>query len=322
MTSSFTLKDNQTNEEYNFAMVKSDKGTDAIDFSNLTKLTGYFSYDPGLKSTAVCKSSICYIDGKSGILEYRGNDINNLVQSYDYTDVAHLLMYSQFPNKNEKDRIQRTIKEEQENLYYLDQILNTLNPNYSPIDNLKTLFSIYIAHNKKETDDKLISKTLGAIPALIYMAYARKSLVTLGDGSKNIFLLNYFDDKQLNINLIENFEKFLILHAEHEQNASTSAVRIIGAAGNSPLNSILSGILALEGTRHGGANEAVVKMLEQIDSYHDLKELINDAKNRKIKIPGLGHRVYNTTDPRAIILKKICQDMDIKNPLLEKALEL
>ena len=131
--------------------------------------------------------------------------------------------------------------------------------------------------------------------------------------------MNFFDCTSINPEIVYTFQKFLILHAEHEQNASTSAVRVIGSAGNSPLNSIFSGMLALEGTRHGGANEAVIKQLQFIDN---IQSFLNKAKNDKIKIPGLGHRVYRTTDPRAIELKKLCSIFPTKNDLFTKALQL
>ena len=316
---SFTLRNNSSGKEFEFPTIQGKKGNNGIDFSNLYLSTGYYSYDPGLKSTATCKSSICFIDGQQGILEYRGYNICDLIKKHDFLDIAYLLIFKKFPSPNIKEERKNYIIEEQKHLDYLFPILKFLNSSNAPIDNLKILYSHYTAHNKKENIDKLIFKILGAMPLLIYMAYSKKPPAFTDSDCGKCFLMNYFECTSINPVIVNTFQKFLILHAEHEQNASTSAVRVIGSAGNSPLNSIFSGMLALEGTRHGGANEAVIKQLQFIDN---IQSFLNKAKNDKIKIPGLGHRVYRTTDPRAIELKKLCSIFPTKNDLFTKALQL
>ena len=316
---SFVLHNSLSSEEYEFPIIKGEKGDCGIDFSNLHLYTGYYSYDPGLKSTAICKSSICFIDGTYGVLEYRGYNICDLIKDYDFIDISYLLIFNNFPSFDIKEKIKGYIIEEQKNLDYLFPILHSLNCRNTPIDNLKILYSHYTAQNKNEVSDKLIFKILGAMPLLIYMAYSKEAPLYIHSDCSKCFLMNYFKQGSVNIEIVNIFQKFLILHAEHEQNASTSAVRIIGSAGNSPLNSIFSGILALEGTRHGNANEAVIKLLQSIS---DIPEFLKNVKNTKARIPGWGHRVYKTIDPRAVELKKLCSYFPSNNDLFEKAITL
>ena len=150
---SFTLRNNLSGKEFEFPTIQGKKGNSGIDFSNLYSSTGYYSYDPGLKSTATCKSSICFIDGQQGILEYRGYNICDLIKKYDFLDIAHLLIFKHFPSSNIKEEIKDYIIEEQKHLDYLFPILKFLNNSNAPIDNLKILYSYYTAHNKKENTE-------------------------------------------------------------------------------------------------------------------------------------------------------------------------
>ena len=209
---SFTLRNNSSGKEFEFPTIQGKKGNNGIDFSNLYLSTGYYSYDPGLKSTATCKSSICFIDGQQGILEYRGYNICDLIKKHDFLDIAYLLIFKKFPSPNIKEEIKNYIIEEQKHLDYLFPILKFLNSSNAPIDNLKILYSHYTAHNKKENIDKLIFKILGAMPLLIYMAYSKKPPAFTDSDCGKCFLMNYFECTSINPVIVNTFQKFLILH--------------------------------------------------------------------------------------------------------------
>lgn len=308
---------------YSFDLIAGNKNDVGIDLRLLHEKTGLFSYDSGLRSTAICRSGISYIDETKGKLFYRGHIISELVDKYDFLSVAYLLIYGKFPTEKAQQDFQGEI-----NLDYssLSALLpsNRFPENIIPIDALKICLSLLIANKSDKKYNETIPAILSYMPMIIaHIANKQKNkeIFIKGDYVET-FLCNYFNKQEVSATTIRLIQKFLILHMDHEQNASTTAVRIIGATGNSPLNSIFSGILALEGSRHGGANEQVINMLKNIDSYKDMLRLIENAKNNKECIFGLGHRVYRTIDPRAIILKNLCREYFSDNPLLQKAQQL
>ncbi len=309
---------------YDFPVVRGHRNSAGINFCTLYEKTGLFSYDSGLRSTAVCQSAISYIDSVNGNLFYRGYNVEELINKYDYLDVARLLIYGKIPSPRSGNNFLPNI-----NLDYsaLNKLLSATKSNINnaaPIDLLKIFMSLAVAQNSDQDSNNTITNILSLMPMMISHIANRKRKHNLYTGESYIetFLRNYYNLPDVDPLTIDLIQKFLILHMEHEQNASTTAVRIIGATGNSPLNSVFSGILALEGTRHGGANEQVLKMLNKINSRKDMQTLIADAKNNKQRISGLGHRVYKTTDPRAKILKHLCLKHFSSHPLLQKAIEL
>ena len=329
---------------YTLPIVRGTEGDKAIDISTLLRDTGYITLDNGYKNTGSCTSTITYLDGNRGILRYRGYPIEQLAENCIFVEVAYLLIHNKLPNKKEledfKALLERFALIHEDMIHFLDHFP----PNSSPMSILSVMvnslcnFYPELEHEPRTHIDitaaRLISK-IRTIAAFSYkksmghpLVYPRHDLSYCGN-----FLNMMFDKPVKPYTLIPEVEaalnKLLILQADHEQNCSTSTVRLAGSSEANIYASIAAGINALWGRLHGGANQAVVDMLKNIYADgRDYKKYIKKAKdpNDPFRLFGFGHRVYKTYDPRATIIKKTCDEiltiLDISDPLLDIAKEL
>jgi len=329
---------------YTLPIVEGTEGDRAIDITNLLKESGHITLDYGYKNTGSCTSSITYLDGKEGILRYRGYNIEDLASKCLFVEVSYLLLHGKLPNKKELESFQELIARfaliHEDMIHFFDHF-----PSHaSPMSILSVMVNSLINYYPEMSDDpmrdiditstRLLSK-IRTIAAFSYkksigqpLVYPRNDLSYCGN------FLNMMFDKPVKPyfvkpEVVAALNKLLILHADHEQNCSTSTVRLVGSAGVNLYAAISAGINALWGPLHGGANEAVIDMLETIyadDS--DFEKYIAQAKDKSdpFKLSGFGHRVYNTYDPRGKIIKESCDEilnvLDISDPLLDIAQEL
>lgn len=319
-------------------------GPDALDIRSFYQETGLFCYDPGFLSTASCSSGITYIDGDKGILLYRGYPIEDLVEKCDFLDIAYLLFYGELPRAEQRESfessiMQHTMVHEQLRSFFqgfrrdahpmaiMVGVVGALSAFYH--DNL----DIYDAKQREMASHRLIAK-MPTIAAMAYnysrgcpLPYPQNNLTYAQNFLKMMFAVPS-ETYQINPVVARAIDIIFILHADHEQNASTSTVRLAGSSKANPFACIASGIAALWGPAHGGANEAVLTMLQQIGTKENIAKFIERAKdkNDSFRLMGFGHRVYKNHDPRARIMRKACHDvldqLKLDDPLLEIALEL
>lgn len=332
------------NTKYLLPLIEGVEGDKAIDIRGLLRQTGYTVYDTGFKNSASCNSTITYLDGKKGILRYRGYAIEDLAERCLFIEVAYLLLHNKLPNREELENFRTLL--EQFALIHEDMIhfFDHFPPNAPPMSILSVMVNSLHNYYPEMSDDplenidmtasRLISK-IRTIAAFSYkksighpLVYPRNDLSYCGN-----FLNMMFDTPVRPYivlpEVVAALNKLLILHADHEQNCSTSAVRLVGSAGGNLYSSISAGINALWGPLHGGANEAVIQMLEAIHKdNNDYKKYIAKAKDKNdpFRLSGFGHRVYKTYDPRGTIIKKACDGilavLNVKDPLLEIARNL
>lgn len=318
-------------------------GPDVIDVSALTS-EGYFTLDPGFTSTASCKSDITYIDGEKGILLHRGYPIDQLAEKADYLEVCYLLLNGELPNADQKAEFDSVVRNHtmvnESVAQFIDGFRYDAHPMAMLCGVVGALSSFYHdsldVHNEDHrniTTMRLISK-MPTIAAMAYKhsigqpaMYPRNDL----DYASNFLYMLYgtpCEDYEVNPVLARAMDKIFILHADHEQNASTSTVRLAGSTGANPFACISAGIAALWGPLHGGANEAVIKMLEVIGTPDKVDEAVKRAKDKNdpFRLMGFGHRVYKNFDPRARVMKEACdevlKELNIDDPLLEIAKRL
>jgi len=310
-----------------FPVLTGSVGPDVIDVRALYAKTGKFTYDPGFMSTASCRSSITFIDGDQGILQYRGYPIEQLAEQCSFLEVAYLIMNGELPNKQQLDGFvqivtHHTMVHEQLGRFYsgfrrdahpmavLCGVVGALSAFYHDSIN------IYDARNREISAFRLIAK-LPTITAMTYkyntgqpFMYPKNALSYVDN-----FLYMMFgtpcEEYQPNPVISRAMERILILHADHEQNASTSTVRLAGSTGANPFACISAGIASLWGPAHGGANEAVLKMLAEIDDVKNIPAFIKRVKDKDghAMLMGFGHRVYKNYDPRAKIIQKTCHEV-------------
>jgi citrate synthase len=342
---SATLKIEGFDKNLQFNVKHGTEGPGVIDVSDLYKDSGYFTYDPGFMSTAACESKITYIDGDAGILRYRGYDIAELSKKSNYLEVAHLLLYGELPNKKESENFISQIKGHTM-VHEQLQFLYRGYPRYShPMAIMSGAFSSLSAfyHDSLDIRDPAqrelaAHRMIAKIPTLAAMAhkysigqpfvYPRNEL----DFTENFLHMMFAvpaEPYEVNPVLAKAMDMIFILHADHEQNASTSTVRLAGSTGANPFACISAGIASLWGPAHGGANEAVINMLDQIGSVKNIPEFIKKAKDKNdpFRLMGFGHRVYKNYDPRAAVLRKACHDVlkelgKQDSPMLQIALKL
>lgn len=316
-------------------------GPDVLNVKDLYKTTGLFTYDPGLVSTAWCSSSTTFIDGDKGVLKYKGHDIADLAENNNFTAVMYLLLYGELPNSEQQEKFLSKIGELSK---MPDQIINVIKafPNSAhPMSILIACFSSLAASYHTEHNNNVNGENLDfgisaiaqipSIVATIYRHINNQEFISADDTlsySEN-FLRMMFGDTIEHDKFAKAVDKIFILHADHEQNASTAAVRLVGSAGSNLFASLAAGVATLWGPAHGGANEAVINMLEEIEQSGDVNKFVTKAKDDKdpFKLMGFGHRVYKNYDPRARILKETCNEVLSKsttqnNKLLEIAIEL
>lgn len=328
--------------EYEFPLVQGSENELAIDIQKLRQNTGLITLDPGYKNTGSCISDITYLDGENGILRYRGYDIADLANNSSFIEVSYLLIFGELPSKLKLQEFENDIKEELIVHEDIKNILKSFPTGAHPMGVLASLTSALISFNPESVDLRSEEKMYHAIVQLM----AKFSILTAWVHRKNQGLpINYPD---ISMSYVENLSKMmfmkpnkkysnqsliisalnklLILHADHEQNCSTSTVRIVGSSEAGLFASISAGVSALWGRLHGGANQAVIEMLELIKrNGGDTKKFMSKAKdkNHPFRLMGFGHRVYKNFDPRAKIIKKaaddVLKDLGVNDPILEIA---
>ena len=319
-------------------------GNPCIDIAKLPSATGCFTYDNGFTATASCKSSITYIDGDEGILMYRGYPIEQLAEKSSFLEVAYLLMNGNLPTQGEFTKFEQEVTHHtmlnEKFKQFVEGFRYDAHPMAMLMGMLGSMASFY--HNDHDYEDpeqrrlaaiRLIAK-VPTIAALCYRhrigwpsAYPRNDLEYV-----NRFLHMMFEvpSEPLNISPVaaKALDLLFILHADHEQNASTSTVRLVGSTGANPYACTAAGVAALWGPAHGGANEAVLKMLEEIGSASNVQSAVDKAKDKEsgFRLMGFGHRVYKNFDPRAKIIRemtyKVLNDLGVNDPLLDVAMKL
>ena len=328
-----------------FNVLEGVEGPNVMDISSLYKESGYFTYDPGFLSTASCESKITYIDGEEGILRYRGYDIDELAENVEFLDVAHLLLYGDLPVGEQKTKFDRTITLHtmvHEQLHFLFRgFPRRAHPMAVMVGSVASLSAFY--HDSLDiTDPKqrdlAALRMIAKMPTLAAMCYKYSigqpfiypnNELSFSENFLHMMFSTPCEKYVVNPVCKRAMDKLFILHADHEQNASTSTVRLAGSSGANPFACIGAGIASLWGPAHGGANEAVIHMLKEIGSKDRIPEFIERAKDKNdpFRLMGFGHRVYKNYDPRAKVLRETCkevlEELNIKNePLLEIAMEL
>jgi citrate synthase len=334
--------DGKSNE---FKVRKGSVGPDVIDISSLYATTGAFTYDPGFTSTASCESKITFIDGDEGILLHRGYPIEQLAEHGDFLETCYLLLYGELPTKSQKEdfdhRITRHTMVHEQMSKFFTGFRRDAHPMAVMCGVVGALSSFYhdsidIAdpHQRMVASIRLIAK-MPTIAAMAYkyhigqpFMYPKNDLNYAANFLHMCFAVPC-EDYKVNPVLARAMERIFILHADHEQNASTSTVRLAGSSGANPFACIAAGIACLWGPAHGGANEAALNMLAEIGSVERIPEFIARAKDKNdpFRLMGFGHRVYKNYDPRAKIMQKttheVLAELGIKDdPLLDVAMEL
>lgn len=334
-------------KSYEFPVITGSENEPAIDVSNLRSVTGgLITIDPGYKNTGSCTSKITFLDGEEGILRYRGYAIEELAEKADFLEVAYLLIFGELPTPAALDKFHKDIKDQAIVDEDVKKILDGFPKSAHPMGVLASLTSALIAFNPSSVNVdspedmyKAIVKIMGKFPVLVAWTLRKRTGQPLDYGDDS---LGYVDnilkmmfkksnaDYKADPRVSKALDKLLILHADHEQNCSTSTVRIVGSSHAGLFASLSSGISALWGPLHGGANQAVLEMLEAIKADGgDTKKFMAKAKDKDdpFRLMGFGHRVYKNFDPRAKIIKvaadEVLDSLGIEDPILEiaKALE-
>ena len=330
--------------EFNLDIIKGSESEKAIDISKLRSKTGYVTLDPGYANTGSCLSNITFIDGEKGILRYRGYPIEDLAGKVKFTDVAYLLLYGELPTANLKTDFSKKLRQHANIHEDMKRFFDGFPLNAHPMATLSSMvtalsaFSPDISTEDPDSINETIIKILAKVKTIAAYSYRKSHGLPFiyPDPELNYienFLHMMFSDSQEKFHadheLIEVLDLLLILHADHEQNCSTSTVRMAGSSLSNVFGAISSGISALWGPLHGGANQAVLEMLTKIkDDGGDYKKYIELAKNKdsSFRLMGFGHRVYKNYDPRAKIIKKaadkVLTKLKIDDPLLHIAKEL
>lgn len=329
--------------KYEFPVIKGTEDELAIDIKALRSTTnGIITIDPGYKNTGSCKSEITFLDGEKGILRYRGYAIEDLAEKAGFLEVAYLLIFGELPNKEQLEAFHVDIKNESHVDEEMKKILDAFPKSAHPMGVLSSLTSALIAFNpisvnvtSKDEMYGAIVRILAKFPVLVAWTLRKKKGLPLDYGDdtlgyvENIHKMMFKKPSQeykRNKIVIDALDKLLILHADHEQNCSTSTVRIVGSSHAGLFASLSAGISALWGPLHGGANQAVLEMLEAIqEDGGDTKKYMAKAKDKNdpFRLMGFGHRVYKNFDPRAKIIKvaaeEVLADLGIDDPILEIA---
>jgi citrate synthase len=325
-------------------VLKPTLGNDCVDISKLTKETGLFTYDSGFTATASCKSAITYIDGDNGVLLYRGYPIEQLAQHSNFLEVSYLLMNGELPNKEEFSKFEHEVTHHTMMHESLKSFLKGFHYDAHPmamlaasVASLSAFYHDTLDLNDPEQRRQAAIRLIAKMPTLAAAAYRYSVGQPIRYPRNNLEYVNRFlhmmfevpsEPLEMNPVVAKAMDLLFILHADHEQNASTSTVRLVGSTGANPYASVAAGITALWGPAHGGANEAVLKMLEEIGDAKNVESAVAKAKdkNSSFRLMGFGHRVYKNFDPRAKIIRemthKVLGELGVNDPLLEVALKL
>jgi citrate synthase len=323
-------------------------GPDVIDIRKLYAQTGMFTYDPGFLSTAACQSAITYIDGDKGELLYRGYPIEQLATKCDFMETCHLLLYGELPNAEAREKFNRTVTMHTMVNEQMQFFLRGFRRDAHPMAVMTGLVGALSAFYHDSTDinnpqhrEIAAIRLIAKMPTLVAMAYKyamgqpymypQNSLTYTGNFMRMMFATPCEDYKPNEV-LVRAMDRIFILHADHEQNASTSTVRLCGSSGTNPFAAIAAGVACLWGPAHGGANEACLNMLGDIQAQGGVEkigEFIKQVKDKNsgVKLMGFGHRVYKNYDPRAKLMQETCKEvlaeMGLHNdPLFKLAMAL
>jgi citrate synthase len=296
-------------------------GPDVIDVGKLTS-QGYFTYDPGFVSTASCESKITYIDGDKGVLLHRGYPIEQLAEQSDYLETCYLLFHGELPSTEEKEKFKRLITKHTMVNDQISTFFNGFNRDAHPmaimcgvVGALSAFYHDSMDITNERHREISAQRLIAKMPTLAAMSYKYsigqpfmypRNDLNYAENFLYMMFGNPCEDYQVNPVLANAMDKIFLLHADHEQNASTSTVRLAGSTGANPFACIASGIAALWGPSHGGANEAVLKMLGEIGDVSQIDEFVAKAKDKNdpFRLMGFGHRVYKNFDPRAKVMKE------------------
>ncbi len=334
-------------KEYEFPVIVGTEGEKAIDISKLRDLTGHITLDIGFKNTGSTKSAITFLDGELGILHHRGYSIEDLAEHASFLEVSYLLLYGKLPNATEYAEFENAIREHTLANEGLEAMFKAFPTGSHPMGQLSSMVAalgLYYPkalnpHRPEEAINRTIIRLMAKMPTICAMIYKKRNgHPTVYPKNSLDYVANYLNmtfgqvtmpEYEPDPVLVSAMNKLLILHADHEQNCSASTVRVVGSSQSNLYSSISAGISALWGPLHGGANQEVLEMLEQIQNDGgDVQKWINKAKDKNdpFRLMGFGHRVYKNFDPRAKIIKKACDDvlekLGVNDPVLEIAKQL
>ena len=339
-----TLTDDSTGKSYKMNVLHGSTGPKVIDISKLYTETGFFTFDPGFTSTGSCESKITFIDGEKGILLHRGYAIEDLATKSDFMEVAFLLQHGELPTPPQKENFVKHITYHtmvhEQLIRFFSGFRRDAHPMAVMTGVVGALSAFY--HDSLDINDPVqreiaMHRLIAKMPTIAAMAYKYsvgqpfvypQNHLSYTENFLNMTFSVPAEPYKINPILAKAMDRIFILHADHEQNASTSTVRLAGSSGANPFACVASGIASLWGAAHGGANEAVLKMLEEIGTVENIPNCIAKAKdkNSTFRLMGFGHRVYKNFDPRAIIMRQTCHevlgDLGVKDPLLDIAMEL
>ncbi|MBI4693226.1 MAG: citrate synthase [Gammaproteobacteria bacterium] len=341
---SVVITDNATGKQVECPVYEGAYGAPVIDIKNLYKELGMFTFDLGYGSTASCRSAITYLDGEEGLLMHRGYPIEQLAEQSTFTEVAYLLINGELPNQQQHDEWNRALKMHGMTHEHLSRFYTGYRYDAHPMSVLAGVVAAVASYYHDETDiynpaDRILTarRVIGKMPSLISKIYRHQSGLPFvyPDNSRDYvenFMYMMFswptESYLANPVAVRALDLLFILHADHEQNASTSTVRLAGSAETNPFACVAAGVTTLWGKSHGGANEAVIKMLEEIGHPTNIQKFVDRAKdkNDNFRLMGFGHRVYKNYDPRAKIIRQACHDlldeMHLNSELFDIAMEL
>ena len=330
-------------KEIELPILSGTAGQDVIDIRALGK-HGYFTYDPGFLATGSCESSITFIDGEKGVLLHRGFPIEELARDASYLEVCHMLLHGDAPDQAQYDEFENTIKRhtmvhEQINMFF-HGFRNDAHPMAMLNGTVGAMSSFYHSDldvSNPEQRVRCAHRLIAKMPTLVAMCYkyniGQPFVYPRNDLSYAANFLNMMfsvpaEDYMISPAVERAMDRIFTLHADHEQNASTSTVRLAGSSGANPYACIAAGVASLWGPAHGGANEACLQMLEEIGTVDRIPEFIARAKDKNdpFRLMGFGHRVYKNYDPRATVMRESChevlKELNVQDPLLDVAMEL
>ncbi|MGR8929104.1 MAG: citrate synthase [Gammaproteobacteria bacterium] len=317
----------QDNDQHQLPVMSGTMGPSVIDIRTLYANTGYFTYDPGFTSTASCTSKITFIDGDAGILLYRGYPIEQLAEKCDFLEVCYLLLNGELPNGAQMKEFVTTVSQHVMVHEQLTRFYSGFRRDAHPMAVLVGVVGALSAFYHDVTDinspeDRYIAaiRLIAKMPNIVAMCHKYstglpfiypKRQLGYAENFMRMMMGDPCDEYIANPVLIRALDRILILHADHEQNASTSTVRLAGSSGANPYACVAAGIACLWGAAHGGANEAVLNMLEEIGDFSNIPEYVAKAKDKNdpFRLMGFGHRVYKNYDPRAKLMRETCHEV-------------
>ena len=341
----FTLQDSESGKQLELPAKSGTVGPDVFDIRSLYGETGAFTYDPGFASTASCESKITFIDGAKGLLMYRGYPVEQLAEKSSFLEVCYLLLYGELPTADQLAAFDQTIRTHTMINETMLRLFNGFHHDAHPMAMVSGVVGSASAFYHDTTDihnprhrDIFAHRIIAKIPTIAAAAYKHslgqpfvypRNDLNYAENLLHMFFAVPAADYEVNPVAAEVIDLLFILHADHEQNCSTSTVRMAGSSGTNPYSAIAAGIAALWGPAHGGANEAVLNMLEEIGSVDRIEKYVAKAKDKDdpFRLMGFGHRVYKNLDPRAKIIRGACHRVlkslgETNSPLFELALKL